>query len=276
MDTRARWDPTIAMELVPPDTRLTGLWRRSLLLTADGDADTTTDVTWLQAGDLYVDLRLPSAMPVPSHVRCLRDLDRTTASALAATEGFAGRLLADGPWARWERLVDLQPPSATPDEGRLVAENGHVVETGRHVRYVEHWHRTPGPIGPVAGLLLRETSTLEMGVLVRVGRNFAWARSRARPLPSGGRLADHVAAARTIRDVQDLLDAEVAIGRIGRAGAIRTGSNLPWLIGAPFRFGTDSGRLVTEDVGPDGGPVRREWEVLAREGALTERYERRA
>jgi hypothetical protein len=265
----------IAMELVPPDTRLTGLWRRSLLLTADGDADTTTDVRWLQAGELYVDLRLPASTAAPG-VRCLRDLDRPGACALAQVEGFAGRLLADGPWARWERLVDLQPPSAIPDEGRLVAENGHVVETGRHVGYVEHWHRTPGHSAPVAGLLLRETSTRAIGVLVRVGRHFAWARGRARPLPPGGRLADHVAVARTTRDIQDLLDAEVTVGRIGRTGAIRTGSNLPWLVGTPFRFGTDGAELLTEDAGPDGGPVRRAWEVLAREGALTDTYERRS
>lgn len=263
----------IAMELVPPDTRLTGLWRRSLLLTADGDADTTTDVRWLQAGELYVDLRLPASTSTPG-VRCLREIDRAGACALAQVEGFAGRLRADGPWAQWERLVDLQPPSTTPDEGRLVAENGHVVETGRHAGYIEHWHRAPGPTGPVAGLLLRETSTRAIGVLVRVGRNFAWARGRARTLPPGGRLADHVAAARTIRDVQDLLDAEVAVGRISRKGAIRTSSNLPWLVGAPFRFGTDNGRLVIEDVGPDGGPVHKEWEVLAREGALTDQFER--
>ncbi|QYN39443.1 hypothetical protein K1T35_20915 [Pseudonocardia sp. DSM 110487] len=265
----------IAMELVPPDPRLTGLWRRSLLLTADGDADTTTDVTWLQAGELYVDLRLPGSVRVPPHVRCLRDIDPATAGVLAGIEGFAGRLGADGPWARWERLVDLQPWSATPDEGRLAAENGHVVETGRHVRYVEHWHRVPGNSGPVAGLLLRETSTRAIGVLVRVGRNFAWARGRARPLPPGGRLEDHVATARSTREAQDLLDAEVAVGRIGRAGAVRTGSNLPWRVGAPFRFGTDGARFVTEDVGPDGGPARREWDVLAREGALTDPYGRR-
>jgi hypothetical protein len=263
------------MELVPPDTRLIGLWRRSLLLTAGGDVDTTTDVTWLQAGELYIDLRLPVPTPPLPDVRCLRDLDRVAACTLAQVEGFAGRLGADGPWARWERLVDLQPWSATPDEGRLVAENGHVVETGRHVRYVEHWHRVPGNSGPVAGLLLRETSTRAIGVLVRVGRNFAWARGRARPLPPGGRLVDHVAAARSPREAQDLLDAEVAVGRIGRGGAVRTGSSLPWRVGALFRFGTDGAQFVTEDVGPDGGPARHEWEVLAREGALTDPYGRR-
>jgi hypothetical protein len=266
----------IAMELVPPDTRLTGLWRRSLLLTAGGEADTTTDVTWLQAGELYVDLRLPASTRALPNVRCLRDLDRSTACALAGVEGFAGRLVADGPWARWERLVDLQPPSTTPDEGRLVVQDGHVVETGRHVGYVEHWHRAPGASAPVAGLLLREIATGAIGVMVRVGRSFAWARGRARPLPPGGRLADHVAAAATTRDAQDLLDTEVAVGRIGRDGAVRARSSQPWRAGAPFGFGADGALLVTDDMGPYGGPVRRAWEVLSREGALTDPYERRS
>jgi hypothetical protein len=263
------------MELVPPDTRLTGLWRRSLLLMAGGDVDTTSDVMWLQAGELYVELRLPAIAAAPPHVRCLRDLDLAAACALAQVEGFAGRLGADGPWARWERLVDLQPSAAMPDEGRLVAENGHVVETGRHSDYVEHWHRAPGAVGPVAALLLREIATGALGVMVRVGRIFAWARGRAHPLPPGGRLADHVAAAATPRDAQDLLDSEVAFGRIGRDGAIRTRSSLPWRAGARFRIGADGALLVIDDVGPDGGPVRRAWEVLAREGALTDPYGRR-
>ena len=84
------------MDLVPPDTRLTGHWQRSLLATADGRRDTTTRVSWLQAGRLYVDLRLPVPAPETPGVSCLRDLDRTQARALAQAEGFAGRLVADG------------------------------------------------------------------------------------------------------------------------------------------------------------------------------------
>jgi allophanate hydrolase len=263
-----------AMELVPPDTRLTGCWRRSLLVTADG-ADSTTDVTWLQAGELYVDLRLPTSTPALPHVRCLRDLDRATACALVGIEGFAGRLGADGPWARWERLIDLQPSSASPDEGRLVDEGDRVVETGRHGDYFEHWHRAAGPTSPVAALLLRETSTGAVGVLVRVGDDVAWARGRVRPLPPGSRLADHVAAAATTRDAQDLLDAEVAAGRLGPHGAVRTRSSLPWRSGAPFGIAVRGSHVVTEDVDPDGNPIRREWQALAREG-IPDPFERRS
>jgi allophanate hydrolase len=263
------------MELVPPDTRLTGLWRRSLLQTADGAADTTTDVTWLQAGALFVDLRLPASTPALPDVRCLRDIDHSTACALVGIEGFAGRLGADGPWARWERLVDLQPPSVSPDEGRLVDEGDRVVETGRHSDYVEHWHRSPGASAPVAGLLLREISTRAVGVLVRVGDDIAWARGRARPLPPGARLTDHVAAAATARDAQDLLDTEVAVGRLGLHGAVRTRSSLPWRSGAPFHIAAQGPHVVTDDVDPDGRPVRRAWLVLAREG-IPDPFERRS
>jgi allophanate hydrolase len=262
------------VDLVPPDTRLTGRWRRSLLVTASGDTDSTTDVTWLQAGELYVDLRLPVPAPVPTPtpagVRCLRDLDRPAACALAHAEGFAGRLVADGPWARWERLVDLQPPSALPDEGRLVAADGRVVETGRHSDYVEHWHRAPGATEPLAALLLRETSTGAPAVLVRVGPDFAWARGRPRPLPPGARLADLVASAATTREAQDLLDAEVTVGRIGPQGMVGTRSSLPWRSGAPFRISAGAEHVITDDVAPDGTPAHRTWQVVAHEGTTTD------
>lgn len=78
------------MHLVPPDLRLTGCWARTLLTTTDGHRDDTTEVIWLQAGELYVDLRGPAG---------------------GVTEGFAGRLVADGPYAHWLRAIDLHAPT---------------------------------------------------------------------------------------------------------------------------------------------------------------------
>ncbi|WP_433295434.1 hypothetical protein ACQPZQ_13205 [Pseudonocardia sp. CA-142604] len=259
------------MHLVPPDPRLTGHWRRSLLATPDGRRDTTTRVSWLQAGELYVDLRIPAAGPELRGARRLGDLDRGRAIAVARIEGFAGRLVADGGWARWERLVDIQPPTASPDEGRLAAEHGGavdtMVETGRDGSYVEHWQRVGGPGGAPVAVLLSEATTGACAVLVRVGEDIGWARGRARPLPPGRRLADLVAAAATTEGARDLLDTEVAIGRLGRDGAVLTRSSLPWRAGAPFRVSVHDGGLATEDVDAAGEPVRHVWHVLAREGA---------
>jgi allophanate hydrolase len=259
------------VDLVPPDTRLTGHWQRSLLATADGRRDTTTRVSWLQAGRLYVDLRLPVPAPETPGVSCLRDLDRTQARALAQAEGFAGRLVADGTWARWERLVDLQPAAPSPDEGRLVDEGDRVVETGRDGSYVEHWHRVPRPAVPLAAVLLRETSSGAPAVLVRVGDDVGWARGRPHDLPPGTSLPGRVEEAATTQDAQDLLDTEVAVGRLGPRGAVLTRSNLPWRAGASLEIGplvmcADGERLGTEDVAPDGRPVRRTWQVITREG----------
>jgi hypothetical protein len=263
------------VDLVPPDLRLTGHWRRSLLTTLDGRRDATTEVSWLQAGDLYVDLRFPVPGPELRGVGRLRDLDRGQAGAVARIEGFAGRLVAEEGWAHWERLVDVQPSAPSPDEGRLVAEDDGVVgpgvvdtmvETGRDGSYVEHWHRVRAPAGPSAAVLLRETMTGAPAVLVRVGEDVGWARGRAQPLPPGGCLADLVAGAATTGEAQDLLDTEVAVGRLGRDGPVLTRSSLPWRAGVPFRISVHGEGLVTEDVDADGDPVRHIWHVLAREG----------
>lgn len=240
--------------IVPPDSRLTGRWRRSLLETAEGSRDTTTDVTWLQAGELYVDLRLAVHEPNPpldAHApTCLRELDRDQATALAQPEGFAGRLLADGPFAHWQRLVDLQPEGPHPDQGRLVDEGERLVETGRDGSYVEHWHRATGPATPLAALLLREFATGALAVLVRVGDDVGWARGRTQGA--------------------DLLDAEVALGRVEAHGATLTRSNLPWRVGSPLAMAAVGEQVSTDDVAPDGSAVRHIWQVLSREGELAD------
>lgn len=259
-------DPADPVDLVPPDDRLVGCWERSLLTTADGRRDTTTDVTWLQGRTFYVDLRTAALAADLSGVACLRDLSTEQALALAATEGFAGVLAADGPWARWVRLVDLQPPAPALDEGRLVQHADRVIETGRDGSYQEHWHRAERATTPTAGLLLRETTTGATGVLVRVGEDVGWASGRAVPLTDGRSLAEHVAAAASTEDAQDLLGTEVATGRVGPGGIVLTRTSLPWRTGALLDVTPAGDRLATSDQAADGSAVRRTWEVLAREG----------
>lgn len=144
------------MHMVPPDIRLSGSWIRTLLTTDTGERDDTTEVTWLQSDELYVDLR---------------------GSVGAVTEGFAGRLVADGPYAHWLRTLDLQPPTATPDQGWLEADGDLMVETGRDGSYVEHWRRTSSLADRVAAVSLRHRDS--QAVLVRVGDQVGWALNEA-------------------------------------------------------------------------------------------------
>jgi hypothetical protein len=127
--------------------RYHGIWRRSLLATPDG-RDTTTAVFWLQAPTWHADIRIPAGRPDFSGVDSLAACSPAQRTWLATQQGFAGitRVRADGPRERcsWQRLFDIQPPQATPDEGWMRFAPDCLVETGVHAPYLEHWHRLPG------------------------------------------------------------------------------------------------------------------------------------
>jgi hypothetical protein len=121
-------------------TDCTGLWRRTLLVEADGTRDTGTDVQWLQGTTAYVDSR-----------------------------GFAGRLDQRGDVFEWSRFVDVEPPGPCPDAGRMHWNEGTLIEVGVHADYTEHWLRDEGPVAPCGALFL------DSAILVRVGDRFGWA-----------------------------------------------------------------------------------------------------
>lgn len=118
-----------------------GLWRRVLLVEADGSRDTGTDVVWLQGDTAYVDSR-----------------------------GFAGTLTQAGSVFTWHRAVDQTPPGA-PDEGEMRWEEDTLVETGVHADYVEHWRRDEGAATPRWAAFLTGADGAP-GVLLRVGDRF--------------------------------------------------------------------------------------------------------
>ncbi|MBI3216360.1 MAG: hypothetical protein HYZ38_21295 [Mycobacterium sp.] len=122
-----------------------GLWRRTLLIDADGSADTGTDVLWLQGITGYVDSR-----------------------------GFAGTLHQRADVFEWHRDVELTPAGPHPDAGAMRWEAGTLIETGVHEDYVEHWVRQAGSATPTGALFLAAADATP-GLLVRVGDFFGWA-----------------------------------------------------------------------------------------------------
>jgi hypothetical protein len=129
-------------------TDCTGLWRRTLLVEADGSRDTASDVRWLQGTAAYVDSR-----------------------------GFAGWLDQRDDIFEWSRLIDTQPPSGSPDAGRMRWEAGTLVEVGVHSDYVEHWVRDEGKTAPCWALFVR-CDDADQALLLRVGELFGWADHR--------------------------------------------------------------------------------------------------
>ncbi|MGF6881580.1 hypothetical protein ABIA39_002270 [Nocardia sp. GAS34] len=69
-----------------------GLWRRTLLVDADGTPDRTTDVRWLQGLTRFVDLRIPTPRIDFSVARCAADLTPEQRDWLGTQNGFAGEL----------------------------------------------------------------------------------------------------------------------------------------------------------------------------------------
>jgi isopenicillin N synthase-like dioxygenase len=229
---------------------LTGAWSRSLLVRADGARDTSTVVTWLQAGSSYVDLRQPADLPALSE-----PLDRAALLTLAQQEGFAGTTTLEGATCTWTREVDLAP-QASPDVATLRLEDGVLVEEGTHTPYVEQWHRASEP-GPYLALALRDRTTGEAAVLVRTGAHFGWARGRREPLPAG-RLVDLVAAAASDAEARALLDVEVSLGTVSAGQWLVERSSLPGCVGRDVRPRRDGTTVTTGD--------GRSWDVLRTEG----------
>ncbi len=89
-----------------------GVWRRTLLLTAEHGAavaDTTTEVRWLQTASCFGDVRVPRDAPSAgeeAHAHAHAPLEERDAGALRALTtrlGFAGHTDVRGDICQWHR-----------------------------------------------------------------------------------------------------------------------------------------------------------------------------
>jgi hypothetical protein len=249
--------------------RLGGLWRRSLLLRPDGSRDTTTWVRWLQGRRDFVDLRQPLPLPSFHGVTGRAHLTREDCAWLARQEGFAGELVFDGRFFEWRRSIDYQPKSARADAGALEWEGEVLVERGRDVNYLEHWHRVGDAEPPTGALeLCRATQGLR-AMLVRVGNFFMFARQREKPAQPGLTLAECVSRASSLEEAQRLIDCEISFGEALASGVLRIASStLPWRIGDVLEPTASGGSVRLHERLPNGETVTHPWEIAAREGQL--------
>lgn len=255
--------------ILPTIASLKGLWQRSLIAWPDGSRDTTTAVHWLQGPSFYIDLRQPAGRPDFGAVGCVADLDGDHLRWLAGQEGFAGEFSHDGSYFEWQRAIDFQPQAMYSDSGRLWFEGEVLIEEGRDLPYIEHWHRDATPTLPCAALALADQADGRRGFIVRAGPRFMYARDRAAPLPDLPHLRNAVEAAESLVAAQRLVDFELSFGEIGPAGWTITHSSLPFREGALLtpRAGGD-GAVVTADIGFDGRPFARTWQVVTLQGAM--------
>jgi hypothetical protein len=247
---------------------LTGCWRRSLLVDGDGTRDTTSAVTWLQGPTRCADLRQPAGRPRPRGTGSLDDLSYEQLLELAVQEAFAGRLRLVAGAFHWERAIDFAP-ALLPDAGLLTWHGPVLVEEGLHAPYIEHWHRCAGAGPRRAAVELKDPGSSRVGLLVRSGSWFGYARGRAESLPSGSPLAELVSGAPHIGRAREILDCEVSFGRVTGDRWIIERSTLPHREGrplAPALVGTCGLRVA--DTCPGGAGYVRRWEITAAEGPV--------
>jgi isopenicillin N synthase-like dioxygenase len=257
---------------------LYGLWQRLILAQPGKPVDTLTRVDWLQGPVLYVDLRQPAPM-APIASTCLDEVTPSQALALAAQEGFAGRLRLDGSEAEWLRDIDFRP-CPLGDRGRLERHGDLLIETGIEADYIEHWQRLPTARDAISGSARFVGAGDEGGdgsatersvILVRHGNRFGYARARAAGLLGAGEnLLARVAGADD-RTGRALIDCEISLGTISAEGWRIERSSLPWRVGATL-LGPGAAlmgaRLTVNDVDGAGAPTARVLRLAELHGSL--------
>lgn len=240
---------------IPPEA--TGLWRRREITLPDRSRDTTTRVLWLQAPNLFADLRVPADRPVVPDARSFADYSAADLKRLAEMQGFAGRFEIDGDFCRWRRELDFQPPGGPPDEAHFRIEDDILVETGSHAAYEEIWVRETPPGAALAAFRLVDGK----GILVVAGDHFLFAEERRPALPAAPSLAALVDAEGGGR-----LDMLIAYGRIGSRWRIEL-ATFPWLEGEILAAGFNPAAGVLTLAGPEG---ERRWQLVEASCAVDE------
>ena len=121
---------------------LEGLWRRDWLQ-ADNFTDDSTRVFWAQAGNLFIDIRIPLHRPCVSNYRSLAELDADALLHLTQAEGFSGHISLVDNTCTWHRDINWHGQSDQIDAGILSFNESDdvLMEDGIYAKYQEQWQR---------------------------------------------------------------------------------------------------------------------------------------
>lgn len=187
-----------------------GVWRRTLLRTADGREDRTTRVFWLQTQSLHGDLRMPEPTPM-------------TIAQRIGQAGFAGITEVRGDRCQWHRLVDFHPDSGT-DVGLMeFVSPDEVHETAPDGSYLEIWQRLPESVGTAHAVWLAAADDPQrQGCLLQAGDCFMFVADRPVRASEGIPLQTQITGLGADQ-AEFMMGCEFSFGRI-------SGGSRPWEI----------------------------------------------
>ncbi|MBQ2261388.1 MAG: hypothetical protein II336_08480 [Loktanella sp.] len=197
---------------------LQGHWRRDWI-TAPGFEDATTHVHWMQAGDLFADLRVPADLPALTGT-CLADLDEAALQSLLRIEGFAGQITVTDSQCTWHREINWQGALARPDVGAMSFDGPVLIEDGVHAEYREAW-------------LAQATAPLR-------AHRIAWGDMTGVLIASEDRFLFGIGPAPQDRPVPEIFISHYALGHWDGATGIADLSSNPFACGQP---------VITRDTG---------------------------
>lgn len=122
---------------------LQGHWRRNWLR-SPGVEDSTTRVSWVQAGAVCADIRVPLVRPGLRGASSLSQLSGADLAVLLSAEGFAGHITLERDLCTWHRVWNWRGFPCPVDAGRLWFDDaGRLIEDGVHADYREEWEPVP-------------------------------------------------------------------------------------------------------------------------------------
>lgn len=148
---------------------LMGCFRRRSITFFSGQCDTSTEVYWLQARGLCVDIRVSPERPRARGRTSLDDFTESELALLAQAEGGAARTEWDGASMRWSGWQAFQLHDKWPETGCLRRIGDCLIEFAPNDAYVEDWRLQPSNPGPVVGLQLIEERVPRTGKVTHRG-----------------------------------------------------------------------------------------------------------
>lgn len=190
---------------------LLGCFRRRSITFFSGECDASTEVYWLQARGLCVDIRVSPRRPRAGGRKSLDEFTESELALLVQAEGGAARTEWNGASMRWLGWQAFQLRDKWPETGCLRRIGDCMIEFAPNDAYVEDWRLQPSNPGPLIGLQLTEERVPSTGKVTHRGGALIVCGDHAALVRGRGSLASDMFACEASYAVRDAASGDFTI-----------------------------------------------------------------